>query len=115
MDKTTLYTEIGYRLKKRRKQLGMSQENLAQLMGVTPQMISTAENGTKGIRPENIIKFSKALNLSCDFILTGQGSSVDMDTIIHYCNNLGCDNIDRIVDILHALQRLSVTPYKDEK
>lgn len=114
MDKTKLYAEIGHRIKKRRKQLGMSQENLAELMGVTPQMISTAENGTKGIRPENIIKFSKALNLSCDYILTGQGNSVDMDAIIHYCNTLGDDNFERIVNIFQALQRLSIPPCEDE-
>lgn len=114
MDKKILYKEIGYRIRKRRKQMGMSQETLAELMGVTPQMISTAENGTKGIRPENIIKFSQELNLSCDYILTGQGSSLDMDSILDYCNTLGYDNFDCIVNILHALQRLTTTPCEDD-
>ena len=57
MNKIKLYKEMGSRIRECRKRAQLSQEQLAEMMNVTPQMISNAENGAKGIRPENIIKF----------------------------------------------------------
>ena len=64
--------EIGKRIIKRRKQLGLSQEQLAELADVSPQMISTAERGSKSILSENLYKISKALNVSADYLLSGE-------------------------------------------
>ena len=64
--------EMGKRIIKRRKQLGLSQEQLAELADVSPQMISTAERGNKSILSENLYKISKALNVSADYLLSGE-------------------------------------------
>ena len=64
--------EMGKRIIKRRKQLGLSQEQLAELTDVSPQMISTAERGSKSILSENLYKISKALNVSADYLLSGE-------------------------------------------
>lgn len=64
--------EMGKRIIKRRKQLGLSQEQLAELADVSPQMISTAERGSKSILSENLYKISKALNVSADYLLSGE-------------------------------------------
>ncbi len=106
MKKNELYKEIGIRIKDSRKKAGYTQEQLAELMDVTPQMISNAENGTKGIRPENIIKFSNALNISCDYILTGKANSIDLNNIAEYSRNLDVKDIDNIIILLKAIQRL---------
>lgn len=104
MKKTELYKEIGIRIKDCRKKAGYTQEQLAELMDVTPQMISSAENGIKGIRPENIIKFSHALGTSCDYILTGKGSTTDLNAI---SISLGYNEIEIMINLLRALQKLT--------
>ena len=43
-----LLKEMGKRIHDRRKQLHMTQERLAELAGITPQTVSTAELGAKG-------------------------------------------------------------------
>ena len=43
--------EMGKRISTRRKGLGMTQEDLAEKAGLTSQTISTAETGTKALRP----------------------------------------------------------------
>ena len=48
--------EIGSRLASARKDKGYTQEQLANLSGLSTKMISAAENGHKAMRPENIIK-----------------------------------------------------------
>jgi len=66
-----LLKEIGGRINTRRKELGLTQEELAERMEVSIQMISNVELGKKAIRPENLIKLCNALNTSADYIWRG--------------------------------------------
>ena len=70
--------EIGKRIQMRRKQQGMTQEQLADKMDVSIQMVSNLERGNKAIRIENLIKLSEILNISTDYILTGKETTEDM-------------------------------------
>ena len=72
--------EIGKRITKRRKKLGMTQETLAERGDLTPQFVSYAESGKRAMRPENVIKLAKALEVSADYLLTGD--IVDKDMLI---------------------------------
>lgn len=51
-----LLIEIGDRIRRRRKQLGLTQEDLSNRTDVTTQTISNAELGLKGMRPDTIIR-----------------------------------------------------------
>lgn len=66
-----LLKEIGTRVNARRKELGLTQEALAERMEVSVQMISNVELGKKAIRPENLVKLCNALDASADYILRG--------------------------------------------
>ena len=107
MDNKNLYKQIGERIKKSRKQNGLTQEKLAELMDVTPQMISAAENGSKGIRPENIIKFSNALNISCEYILTGNNGIYDFNTLSKLSKTIGTENLNNLIKIIRILENLN--------
>ena len=73
--------EIGKRIQMRRKQQGMTQEQLADKMDVSIQMVSNLERGNKAIRIENLIKLSQILNISTDYILTGKETTEDMQSL----------------------------------
>lgn len=64
--------EIGNRISKRRKQLNLTQEVLAEKMNVSVQMISNLERGNKSIKIENLLKLCEILNVSTDYILKGE-------------------------------------------
>lgn len=66
-----LLEQMGKRILDRRKQMRLTQEELAERAGVTSQMISTAELGKKAMRPENIIKICSVLEISTDYLLLG--------------------------------------------
>ena len=72
--------EIGKRITERRKKLGLTQEMLAEKGDLTPQFVSYAESGKRAMRPENVIKLAKALEVSADYLLTGD--IVDKDLLI---------------------------------
>ena len=48
--------EMGQRIMVRRKSLRMTQEELAEKLGVSTQMISNLELGKKAIRPDNLAR-----------------------------------------------------------
>jgi transcriptional regulator with XRE-family HTH domain len=54
---------IGGLIKKRRKELGISQEKLAETLGVTYQQIQRYENGSNRLNVENIQFVAKALSV----------------------------------------------------
>lgn len=73
---------IGERISTRRKQLHLTQEQIAEKMDVSIQMVSNLERGNKAIKIENLIKISKILNVSTDYILLGNHNEKDIDTVV---------------------------------
>lgn len=64
--------QMGMRIAARRKEIGLTQEELADMINVSVQTISTAERGRKALRPENIVKICRALRCTTDYILIGK-------------------------------------------
>lgn len=73
--------EIGKRIQNRRKQQGYTQEQLAEMMNVSIQMISNLERGNKSIRIDNLINLCHILQVSTDYILTGKESSRNLSSL----------------------------------
>ena len=72
--------EFGKRLQECRKSRGITQEALAEMSEVTTQFISYAESGKRAMRPENLLKVANALEVSVDYLLTGQ--IIDRDKLL---------------------------------
>ena len=47
----------------------MTQDQVAEIAGLTPQTVSSAERGTKALRPENIVKLCQVLNVTPNDLL----------------------------------------------
>ena len=77
-----LLQQIGSRILSRRKQLRMTQEELAEKAGITPQTVSSAELGKKALRPENIIRICSALDISTDYLLLGNVNAADHSLLL---------------------------------
>ena len=77
MGDTVMLKEMGKRISARRQALHLTQEQVAERMDVSIQMISNLEQGKKAIRPENLLKLSRVLEISADYILSGQLSGVE--------------------------------------
>ena len=72
-----LLKSIGKRIYTKRKELGFTQEYLADKMNVSIQMVSNLERGNKAIKIDNLIKISEILGVSTDYILKGQNTNSD--------------------------------------
>lgn len=101
-----LIIDMGKRIAARRKQLRLTQDDLAELAEVTPQMISTAELGKKALRPENILKLSTALEVSADYLLTGQIIDKDVFLLDQQIATLSPEQFRCLEDIIHSFLKV---------
>lgn len=61
--KDDLLLKFGYKIKYERLKRKLSQEKLAELVGLCPQAISTLESGKSNVKFTNLYKIAKALDL----------------------------------------------------
>ena len=99
MSGTDILKDMGQRIMVRRKALRMTQEELAEKMGVSTQMISNLELGKKAIRPENLAKVCDVLGLSADFILTGTNTRTAVDTVAEKLVQLTTEELQLVSDM----------------
>ncbi|SCJ77988.1 transcriptional repressor DicA [uncultured Eubacterium sp.] len=97
-----LLAQMGSRILKRRKQLRMTQEELAEKAGVMPQTISTAELGKKALRPENIVRISTALDISTDYLLMGKITEASVTLLEKKISQLPPEKICHLEDIIDS-------------
>ena len=97
-----LLKQIGNRILNRRKQLRMTQEELAEKAGITPQTISSAELGKKALRPENIIRICSSLGISTDYLLLGEINTNDHSILLSKISTLPPIQYRHLEDIINS-------------
>lgn len=85
--------EMGIRIVHRRKQIKITQEKLAELAGVSIKTVVSAENGQKALRPENIVRFAKALDMNISYLLTGDVSDQGILSKLSHEERIAFDSI----------------------
>lgn len=98
-----LLKEMGQRIYILRREKRLTQEELDSLTGVGTQTISTAELGKKALRPENIVRISQTLNVSTNYLLTGNRNSIDYMVITTRLNGLNQKQYDRIMRVIEIM------------
>lgn len=68
MSKNVIYEKVGKRVKEVRKKSGLTQEDLAEKVGVSATYISSIERGLSFPRGEVLVGILNALNVSSDFV-----------------------------------------------
>ena len=71
---------IAERLQELRKKAGYSQEQVAEMLGISRQAISKWESGQGNPEIDNVIKLTEIYDVSADYILFGKESSTIVTT-----------------------------------
>ncbi len=74
------FSDIGNRIRERRKQLGMSRELFSERVGISVGHLSLVERGERFVRAENLLKISDVLSISTDYILKGSKTALLHDS-----------------------------------
>lgn len=63
---------IGKRIAEIRRSKSVTQEKLAEILGVSPKHISHAERGVSGLSLKNLIEFCNMFDCSLDYLIFGR-------------------------------------------
>ena len=100
MDDRKILLEMGKRIAARRKEMKMTQEALAERVGVSLQTISCVELGKKAIRPYNLVKLCSVLETSTDYILVGQKNCQELSQIDKHLSLLTDSEYDLVEKLI---------------
>ena len=104
MGNDTFLTKMGTRIAQRRKELHLTQEQLAEKMGVSLQTVSCIELGKKAVRPENLANLCSYLNVSADYILYGKRSEQQTSDTVAKLSALDKEaytTVQSLIDLLY--------------
>lgn len=67
-----VHEEIGNRIKMIRESRNFTREELAEKAEISSKFLYEVEKGRKGLSADTLLKISRTLSCSCDYILTGK-------------------------------------------
>ena len=93
------YKAIGQRIRKSRKSKGLSQEQLAEKIEISPTHMSHIETGATKLSLAVLVEIANALDVSCDSLLFEEksNSSAELGRIVSDCNEKEIDVITAII------------------
>ena len=78
---------IGKRIRQQREYMGLTREQFAEQIDVTPKFCSDIETGAKGMSIPTLGRISKVLRLSTDYILYGKTEQENPDSVMMMLEN----------------------------
>lgn len=94
--------KIGHRIKLLRKSKGITQEQLSEIIDVSPHYIYEIERGLKQMSLETFISITHALNTSADYLLFGTSNCDNFDQSYN-------DQLDNLISSLSSHKRESIS------
>lgn len=110
-----LVAQIGKRIYKKRKEMGLTQEKLADLSGLSQSFITCIERGEKGLGCDSIIRISSALGTSADYLLKGTADQKESDYIQSLCEIIDEEQRIQVTAILENIILISGHPLPKQK
>ena len=98
--------EMGRRISAQRRRLGLTQEAVAELADVSPQLISTVENGLRAIGSDKLYRISRVLKVSADYLMCGEVNETDQFLLHEKLQNATPEQLQAISEICDVILHL---------
>ncbi|MBQ8795348.1 MAG: helix-turn-helix transcriptional regulator [Clostridia bacterium] len=105
MGNSEFTVDMGKRIQKQRKALGLTQEQVAEKMNISVQSLSCIELGKKAIRPENLCNLCKILGVTSDYLLMGTKSYDQLKGISQKFADLSDEDMKIIENLINRLTK----------
>lgn len=86
-----------------RKRFGYTQEQLAELLGISKSFLAHVEQGDSQLSMDNLWNFVNILHVSADEVLFGRNIEVQIREILLLLDEETVASLDKICKILHLI------------
>lgn len=76
-----LTAKMGKRIRSQRERFGMTRDEFAEQINISPQFLAEIENGKKGMSYVTLYKICDRFNISADYILMGRERTNNIPTL----------------------------------
>ena len=98
--------DVGERIRARREELGLTQAQLADELGVTHQHVSGIESGISAPSLDLLVRIARRLGVSTDYLLTGESPLVlDAEGGIRADGGLPSEAKEQLVALVELIRR----------
>lgn len=95
---------VGERIRELREIQCYTREALAEKVEISPKFLYEIETGKKGFSADVLCRLSRALSVSCDYIMLGEeGPNQGLEQITCVLETLGHQQVSRIQSVLLLL------------
>ena len=98
-----LAAAMGIRMSARRRELGLTQEMVADLAGIAHQQYNKAENGKTCLGSDSLRKVSAALQISADYLLTGKSGAGKYPEVVSILDGLTDHQLKMVQQVLQCM------------
>ncbi|MEG1525819.1 MAG: helix-turn-helix domain-containing protein [Clostridia bacterium] len=116
--KKQINVDIGRRICLHRKRIGMTREDLAERVEITPRFEADIERGTVGPSLTTLKQFCKVLGVTSDSILLGESDVVDLNARLVHLDSKYYADLDSLlrkqVELIHLAEGGARQPSPDE-
>lgn len=102
---------MGKRMAMRRKELNLTQKKVAELAGIAHQQYNKAENGKTSFSSDTLLRVSKALQTSADYLLCGKDASRYCE-IEQLLDQLTQSQIELAMEVIRCVSNFDVAAVK---
>lgn len=99
--------EIGNRIRTLRERAGYSREKMSEIANIGAKFLYEIETGKKGMSAYTLLNISRALNVSCDYILKGEAGSTDYSYALSLLASADKAHLSDIEQILFCIAKIS--------
>lgn len=99
---------VGSRIRKQREYMGLSREQFAERIEVTPKFCSDIELGVKGMSVPTLCRISRSLGLSTDYILFGDSeehASGQIERMLAQCTSTEYQSAEALLKVFFSAMR----------
>ena len=104
-EKKELNIQVGEQVRNAREKSKLTQEQLAELIDVSPQYISDLERGVVGISVATLKKLCVATNIQSDRILFGRANQERIDILGNMCEDLSDEQFQILMDVVKCFKK----------
>lgn len=100
------YKLLGARVRQERTRKGLTQEQLAEMCGISSSYIGIIERGDKKLSVETLVKIASVLNISTDYLLKDSIRQLPesmVNTLLSAVKDLNQDEMDMVLDVISTM------------
>lgn len=102
----SVYKNAGERILATRQTQGYTRETLAELANISPKFLYEIETGKKGFSALVLYNLCTALNVECDYILTGKPTAEYDICLVNILKSFEKEQTEKIAYILKQIYEL---------